>query len=395
MTNTAETFACLVTPSQPGGIAVIQVSGPKALSVFQGEFQGKRQVSNPGRLYYGLLFENSQKTPPPIDEILLSLSTKESSFTGEPLLEINCHGGDAIVNAIFQLLESKGVLRVPPEKILERAEQNEKLRKLEKSALGHLLESKTELSARVFTYQFNGVLREELESIIKLISLSSEKAFFRVKDLVKTSALSQALLYPKTIVFAGHPNAGKSTLLNLFFGRERVLVDATPGTTRDAITSFISIRGIPFCLTDTAGLRQTKDVIESMGIELTYEMLEKADEILWIIDASLPPDEKSLSLYQTELPHCQVGLNKIDQKTNYLEKYKKIFPQAFSFSALTGEGIPQMEELWLKDILPLIEEKTFPVIFGEENISHLEKAREHLEGNRGEEAEKEIREILW
>ena len=336
----------VMTPSGAGGVSVIQVAGENAFTFFKKHFYSTKRLEWNNQIYYGNLYDRPEQGNI-IDQILVRCFLQEDL----PVIEICCHGGIAIVAAIADLFQSVGVERISPTVLL-----NHNL------AVKGLVYSKTEFSAQLFAEQLDGAWEKYKSS---LQEYNKEELQNSLDVFLQTFSLYKSLIEPQEIVIAGKPNSGKSTLLNQFVGRERVIVDDTPGTTRDAVRVLISLNGVPFYLCDTAGIRKSEDIVEKMGIEKARKMLEECERVIWVIDASLPPTEEKVP------KHAVVLLNKVDLNASYINDYREKHPQSIPISAKTGEGIAAIGERFVSVSLP----KYNAMITSEEMYRKVEEAR--------------------
>ena len=308
-----KTIASIVTPLAEGGIGVIQVTGPSALKIVDNIFKSKNienlKQSQNNKLYYGHIYDENNNQ---IDEVILNVYRKSNSILTDDLVEINCHGGIYIVKKILNLLVYYGAQSIDwrentPKLVGLTANQATTLDLVQNEALVELVEAKTRLGAKVLLDQYMGALTLSISTIVKqiegiepfickqgintnLAKIESciSLALIRLEVLLNTFKFGKAITKPENIVLIGKPNVGKSTLINKLLGEDRALVHDDPGTTRDPISELISIKGIPFNLIDTAGIRQSNNTIEKKGIELTNTLIFNADIVVLIIDSSAP-----------------------------------------------------------------------------------------------------------
>ncbi|MEK7699167.1 MAG: GTPase [Planctomycetota bacterium] len=327
-----KTVASIVTPLSEGGIGKIVVSGPDALSLVNKVFKGKKTTdlckAESGKLHYGYIYEEGQR----IDEVILNTLGKQDSFTGEDVVEINCHGGIRVVMRAYECLEALGAEGVTWDTLLLQSLENGKLDFVQKEAVQEIVGARTKLGVKVLLDQYAGALSRALQTGLDIIegmrrschsvARSKETSLrigFKGEDYAAATALTDgierllataffgmALTTPQTLVILGKPNVGKSTIMNAILEEDRVLVHHEPGTTRDYVSECISVSGVPFEIVDTAGVRDTRDVIESMSIEMTFEQLCRARKVLVVFDNSRPFDRedegilKALDLWMTQ-----------------------------------------------------------------------------------------------
>lgn len=327
-----KTVASIVTPISEGGIGKIVVSGPDALSLVNKVFKGKKATdlckAESGKLHYGYIYEDGQR----IDEVILNTLGKRDSFTGEDVVEINCHGGIRVVMRTYECLGALGAEGVTWDTLLLQSLENGKLDFVQKEAIQEIVGARTKLGVKVLLDQYAGALSRALQTGLDIVEglrrschsvarskETSLRTGFKGEDdaavtaltdcierLLATASFGMALTTLQTLVILGKPNVGKSTIMNAILEEDRVLVHHEPGTTRDYVSECISVSGIPFEIVDTAGVRDTGDVIESMSIEMTFEQLCRARKVLVVFDNSRPFDRedegilKALDLWMTQ-----------------------------------------------------------------------------------------------
>ena len=313
-----KTQASIVTPLSEGGIGKIVVSGPDALSLVSKVFKSKKATdfckAESGKLHYGYIYEDGRR----VDEVILHTPGKQESFTGEDLVEIYCNGGIRVVMRTYQCLGSLGAEGVPWDALLSQSLENGKLDFVQKEAVREIVGARTKLGVKVLLNQYAGALSGALQRCLDIIEgmnrscQSAERSmgtslvagFMGTDDaaitaltdsidrLLATASFGMALTTPQTLVILGKPNVGKSTIMNAILDEDRALVHHEPGTTRDYVSECISVSGIPFEIVDTAGVRDTGDVIESMSIEITFEQLCRARKVLAVFDNARPFDRE-------------------------------------------------------------------------------------------------------
>jgi tRNA modification GTPase len=308
-----DTIAAISTPIGEGALAVIRLSGPNALSVFARVFRGALPPAKfvPRRVFFGEIHDRAGK----IDEVLVTFFRNPSSYTGEDVVEISCHGGVLVTRRVLDLLLADGARMANPGEFTQRAFLNGKMDLTQAEAVMDLIRAQTELALRAANDQLAGYLGSELAEIREslLTTLAHVEAYIdfpdeqidpdtgkalrdrilalesRLDRLLATADQGRVLRHGLRTVIYGAPNVGKSSLLNLLLGYDRAIVSEVPGTTRDTIEEVINIRGIPVRLIDTAGERESPDILESEGIRRTHRQVEQADLVIHVVDSSLPP----------------------------------------------------------------------------------------------------------
>ena len=340
-----DSIVALATPSGAGAIAIIRISGKDAISIGNSVFQsikGKDLTKQKSHtLHLGHIIDN-QKT---LDEVLVSIFKGPHSYTGENTIEISCHGSTYIQQQIIQLLLRKGCRMASPGEFTLRAFLNGKLDLSQAEAVADLISSDNEASHQIAMQQMRGgfsneiaKLREELLNFASLIELEldfaeedvefADRTQFHellnrielvLKRLIDSFAVGNVIKNGIPVAIVGEPNVGKSTLLNALLNEERAIVSEIAGTTRDTIEDELVIGGIGFRFIDTAGIRETEDVVESIGIRKTFEKIEQAQVVLYLFESV--KFQVSGSEYITEIEKVKnkyplkpliVVINKID-----------------------------------------------------------------------------------
>lgn len=306
-----DTIIALATSSGVGAIAVIRLSGDKAIDIVNTHFQskyGNKNLTNVNShtIHLGNIIDNERV----IDEVLVSIFKNPNSYTGENVVEINCHGSVYIQQEILHLFVKKGVRNANAGEFTLRSFLNGKMDLSQAEAVADLISSNSEASHQVALQQMRGgfsneiaKLRQQLLNFASLIELELDFAEEDVefadrteftnlinkisnvlKKLIDSFAIGNVLKNGIPVAIIGEPNVGKSTLLNALLNEDKAIVSEIAGTTRDAIEDELVIDGVAYRFIDTAGIRQTKDIVENIGIKKTYENIEKAQLVLHLVD---------------------------------------------------------------------------------------------------------------
>lgn len=323
MYNSHDTIAAIATPAGPGGIAVIRVSGADSFSLADGLFHGNAKAVEAlsHTIHYGKIVDPvSQLT---IDTALISVFRNPNSYTGEDVIEISTHGGHYITKKVLELIIAAGARLAHPGEFTFRAFLNGKLDLTQAEAVADIIHSKAERSHRSSIEQLNGKLSRYIGSlrmqVLDLCSLLELELDFsqegieltqkndsigriqgvenKITTMIESFTIGKLNRNGVKVAIAGRPNAGKSSLLNVLLEEERAIVSDIPGTTRDTIEESIIINGMEYIFIDTAGLRESIDVIEKEGIRRTIQNLQKADIILFIIDCSNQLTDEDVTLF--------------------------------------------------------------------------------------------------
>jgi tRNA modification GTPase len=307
-----DTIVALATPSGAGAIAIVRISGTEAINIADEVFQSIKQKNLKDQKSHTLHLGHIIDGPKTLDEVLVSIFKGTHSYTGENTIEISCHGSTFIQQQIIQLLLRKGCRMATAGEFTLRAFLNGKLDLSRAEAVADLISSDNEASHKIAMQQMRGGfsneianLRNELLNFASLIELEldfaeedvefADRSQFNqltqrielvLKRLIDSFAVGNVIKNGIPVAIVGEPNVGKSTLLNALLNEERAIVSEIAGTTRDTIEDELTIEGIGFRFIDTAGIRETKDVVESIGIQRTFEKIEQAQVILYLVDGS-------------------------------------------------------------------------------------------------------------
>ncbi len=350
---TEDTIAAIATPPGKGAIGVIKISGDSALSILKEIFRPfkPRSEFESHRLYYGFIVDPRDEKV--IDEVLVVYMKKPKTYTREDVVEIYAHSGYYILKKILELVLMAGARPAEPGEFTLRAYLNGRIDLSQAEAIQELVSAKTETALNLALNTLVGKLSEkinelknELMDILVLIEsaidfpeedieiMEPEKLSQKIKEKILPAIVSLIKNYEEgkiykegiSLVIAGKPNVGKSSLMNALLREERAIVTPIPGTTRDFLEEEATIEGLPVKLIDTAGLRETEDVVEKIGVERAKKKFKTADLILFLVDVSEKPSEEDFKIYQEikSFPHLVV-LNKIDIQPNHLEEWKEEF----------------------------------------------------------------------
>jgi tRNA modification GTPase len=377
-----DNIIALATPSGVGAIAIIRISGKDAITICESFFNplsGKRLLKQDSHtIHLGHIVDNGQV----LDEVLVSIFKDPKSYTGENVVEISCHGSLYIQQQIIQLFLRNGCRIANPGEFTLRAFLNGKLDLSQAEAVADLISSDSEASHQVAMQQMRGgfsneikALRDELLNFASLIELeldfAEEDVEFANRDqfkdlinriikvlkhLIDSFAVGNVIKNGIPVAIIGEPNVGKSTLLNALLNEEKAIVSEIPGTTRDAIEDELSIGGIGFRFIDTAGIRETQDVVESIGIKKTFEKTSQAQVIIYLLDASLVTKENT-SAINTEIQRIQnrfldkplvVIANKIDKANTDLINEQFNYKNLLLLSAKENVGVEELKSKLLE-----------------------------------------------
>ncbi len=381
-----DTIAAISTPPGEGGIAIVRLSGPASVSIISKIFKGKEDIQKQKnkQIYHGWILDKNE----PVDEVLLTLFYAPHSYTGEDVVEVNCHGGVFISRRILELLVKHGARPAEPGEFTQRGFYHGRIDLSQAEAVADLVRAKTEAARRVAVYQLEGRLSDRLreirEQLIKICSLLEVELDFSEEDIAFVSRDQIISLLCKTrkeikffldsfdrgkicregirMVIVGRSNVGKSSILNSLVERERAIVTEIPGTTRDTVEDILDIHGILFTITDTAGIRETQDPVEQKGILRAIKAIDMSDLVLIVFDGSENlniEDEMIIRRIKDMRKQAMAVVNKIDleQKidNHQLEQWTGGI-KLHRVSAVSREGFPELiqavEKTVLSDGLP-------------------------------------------
>ena len=383
--NQTDTIIALATPAGAGAIAIIRLSGPEAISIASNHFESvsgkvlKNQKSH--TIHLGYIKDGKNV----LDQALISIFKDPHSYTGENVIEISCHGSPYIQQQIIQLFLRNGCRTADAGEFTLRAFLNGKMDLSQAEAVADLISSDNAASHQIAVQQMRGGFSNEIKQLrIELLNFASlieleldfseedvefaDRTQFKelltriqkvLQSLIDSFAVGNVIKNGIPVAIVGEPNVGKSTLLNAFLNEERALVSDIAGTTRDTIEDEISIGGIGFRFIDTAGIRETKDVVEGMGIKRTFEKIEQAQVVLLLVDGSklLNDDQKLKNIVidfekiKNQNPQKPLVLlvNKSDTLSELdKDKIGKHLDSVKYLSAKTGEGVEELQNSLLE-----------------------------------------------
>ncbi|WP_445955617.1 tRNA uridine-5-carboxymethylaminomethyl(34) synthesis GTPase MnmE [Yeosuana sp.] len=375
-----DTIVALATPSGAGAIAVIRLSGKDAIHIAEKHFKsisGKvLSKQSTHTIHLGHIVEGNKT----LDEVLVSVFKNPNSYTGEHVIEISCHGSPYIQQEIIQLFLRNGCRMATAGEFTLRAFLNGKLDLSQAEAVADLISSENEASHQIAMQQMRGgfsseiaKLREELLNFASLIELELdfaeedvefadrtqfkvllERISFVLKRLIDSFAVGNVIKNGIPVAIVGEPNVGKSTLLNALLNEDRAIVSEIAGTTRDTIEDEISIGGIGFRFIDTAGIRETKDVVESIGIKKTFEKIEQAQVVVFLADSTNFKNPTFVHTFKIEIEKIKnkyplkpilIVANKVDKlDASHIDFLQNDIPNIHLLSAKTGLGVDTLKD---------------------------------------------------
>lgn len=405
----------IATPPGPSGLAVIRISGAGSAQLLDPIYQplSKRfpAVSDMAGYTCSVGWIRSKETDVPIDQVVLTRFRAPHSFTGEDMIELSCHGGSAVKQALLDLLIQQGMRPAQPGEFTKRAFLNGKLDLLQAEAVIDLIQSQTARSAQNASALLEGRLSERMKEIrralyqllaaVELVleypehddadsvekQLDDELGAIRtlLQEQIQSFKQGRVLSEGLTVVLAGRPNAGKSSLLNALTSSQRAIVTDVPGTTRDAIETWLDLDGLPVKLIDTAGVRNTQDPVEKLGVERTHTVLRSADLVLWLIAPpvdELKEDRDLMASVVTRQLIPLVSKDDLKESQDLQDALKALWPdqEILTCSAVTGEGLDQIRSLILQSYEELgIQKDADVLVTNSRHKACLEKALQALD----------------
>ncbi|MDO9566250.1 MAG: tRNA uridine-5-carboxymethylaminomethyl(34) synthesis GTPase MnmE [Candidatus Desulfaltia sp.] len=387
------TIAAVATPIGQGGIGIVRISGKKALriatTIFRRysfssdhtdtcDFSFARFKSH--RLYHGYVVDPANGRR--LDEVLLAIMKAPRSYTREDVVEIQAHSGPVVLSSILELVLKNGARLAEPGEFTKRAYINGRIDLTQAEAVVDIINARTNKSLEIATAQLKGDMRMSIETIkgslfdvfaeinaaidfpddvTEIVDVDTpiktlqDKIVARLKELIERYENAHVLRDGLKLVVVGRPNVGKSSLMNRLLQKERAIVASMPGTTRDFIEEPLGIRGIPVIITDTAGLHETDDPVEVLGIKKTYEHTDLSDLVLFVLNADCRITEEDYKIYERiSNRKLIIVINKSDLVD---DKYKLEMPNSWinipqvKISALYGQGLDRLKDLIAKTVL--------------------------------------------
>lgn len=377
-TQKEDTIVALSTPSGAGAIGVIRVSGKDTFAVCDQVFYGKNLSEQASHTVHFGTIRNDEGVI--IDEVVAALFKAPRSFTKEDVIEISCHGSQYIIQQVIQLLIGKGARLAKAGEFTQRAYLNGRMDLAQAEAIADLIASDSKAAHQVAMKQMRGgfskkieQLREEFTKLAALLELeldfSEEDVEFAnrdemqrqlnnlkaaVTDMAQSFALGNAIKNGVPVAIVGKPNAGKSTLLNALLQEEKAIVSSIPGTTRDSIEDEVVLEGIRFRFIDTAGLRETADEVESIGIARAFAKMKESQILLYVFDAVAEKREDWLAqVAQLQADHPETKVIVVANKIDEYARYDLFLPEGVigcGISAKEHQGIDRLQQLLIEAV---------------------------------------------
>ncbi|MBN2908174.1 tRNA uridine-5-carboxymethylaminomethyl(34) synthesis GTPase MnmE [Polycladomyces sp. WAk] len=369
-----DTIAAISTPVGEGGIAVIRVSGPEAIPIVDSVYRGKQSLkeADSHTVHYGHIVH--PETGERIDEVLVTVMRAPRTFTREDVVEVSCHGGMVPVQNTLEVLLSAGARLAEPGEFTKRAFLNGRIDLSQAEAVIDLIRAKTDRAARVAMHQAEGrlskMIRRLRQKIIESLAhlavnvdypeydaeeMTANKLLKECREveaeidrLLQTARQGKILREGIATVIVGRPNVGKSSLLNALTHENKAIVTDIPGTTRDVIEEYVNVRGVPLRLIDTAGIRETEDVVERIGVERSHRALEQADLVILVLNHNEPlteDDHRLIELIREQTAIVMVNKTDLPRRIDLDEVKRLIGDKPLITTSLKEErGIDDLEQ---------------------------------------------------
>lgn len=404
ITNEFDTITAIATPLGEGAIGIVRISGSKALAIIKKIFKGKNLDDVPSHtINYGHIVENEAI----IDEVMVSVMRAPKTFTREDVIEINTHGGVAVTNEILQLVLRSGARMADPGEFTKRAFLNGRVDLAQAEAVMDLIRAKTDKAMAVAVQQLDGSLsnlinntRQEILNTLAQVEVNIDypeyddveemtTALMREKtqefetlltNLLKTARRGKILREGLSTAIIGRPNVGKSSLLNNLLREEKAIVTDIEGTTRDVIEEYVNIKGVPLKLIDTAGIRETDDLVEKIGVERSKKALEEADLVLLVLNSAEKLTDQDRTLLEiSQNSNRLILLNKTDLPEQI--ETDQLPEDCIKISVIKNQNIDVIEERINKLFFDnaAIVEKDATYLSNARHISLIEKALKSLQ----------------
>ncbi|RWZ54737.1 tRNA uridine-5-carboxymethylaminomethyl(34) synthesis GTPase MnmE [Halobacillus fulvus] len=369
-----DTITAISTPMGEGAIAIVRLSGPEAVSISARLFQGKdlNEVQS-HTMHYGKIID--PETGEMAEEVMVSVMRAPKTFTREDIVEINCHGGLVSVNRVLEIILASGARLAEPGEFTKRAFLNGRIDLSQAEAVMDLIRAKTDRAMNVALKQMDGRLsrliqnlRQQLletlahvevnidypeyddveEMSHEMMNEKTKAVLEEINRILDTARQGKILREGLGTAIIGRPNVGKSSLMNALVHENKAIVTEVPGTTRDVIEEYVNVRGVPLRLIDTAGIRETEDIVERIGVERSRQVLKEADLILYVLnygDEFNEDDEQLLEAIQDMNVIVIINKTDLDQKLD-IERLKKLAGEhpVVTTALIKEEGIDQLEE---------------------------------------------------
>lgn len=406
-----DTITSISTPMGEGAIGIVRLSGPQAIEIGDILYKGKKKLSEveTHTINYGHIID--PETNETVEEVMVSVLRAPKTFTREDIIEINCHGGILTINRILELTMTYGARMAEPGEYTKRAFLNGRIDLSQAEAVMDFIRSKTDRASKVAMNQIEGrlsdLMKRQRQSILEILAQvevnidypeyddvedattdflleQSKRIKEEINRLLETGAQGKIMREGLSTVIVGRPNVGKSSMLNNLIQDNKAIVTEVAGTTRDVLEEYVNVRGVPLRLVDTAGIRDTEDIVEKIGVERSRKALSEADLILFVLNNNEPLTEDDQTLFEViKNEDVIVIINKTDleQRLDVSELRKMIGDMPLiQTSMLKQEGIDELE-IQIKDLFfgGEVQNQDMTYVSNSRHISLLKQARQSIQ----------------
>ncbi|MDS3947285.1 tRNA uridine-5-carboxymethylaminomethyl(34) synthesis GTPase MnmE [Staphylococcus epidermidis] len=406
-----DTITSISTPMGEGAIGIVRLSGPQAIEIGDILYKGKKKLSEveTHTINYGHIID--PETDETVEEVMVSVLRAPKTFTREDIIEINCHGGILTINRILELTMTYGARMAEPGEYTKRAFLNGRIDLSQAEAVMDFIRSKTDRASKVAMNQIEGrlsdLIKKQRQSILEILAQvevnidypeyddvedattdflleQSKRIKEEINRLLETGAQGKIMREGLSTVIVGRPNVGKSSMLNNLIQDNKAIVTEIAGTTRDVLEEYVNVRGVPLRLVDTAGIRDTEDIVEKIGVERSRKALSEADLILFVLNNNEPLTEDDQTLFEViKNEDVIVIINKTDleQRLDVSELREMIGDMPLiQTSMLKQEGIDELE-IQIKDLFfgGEVQNQDMTYVSNSRHISLLKQARQSIQ----------------
>lgn len=406
-----DTITSISTPMGEGAIGIVRLSGPEAVEIGDKLYKGRKKLKDvPSHtINYGHIID--PETDEVVEEVMISVLRAPKTFTREDIIEINCHGGILTINRILELTMTHGARMAEPGEYTKRAFLNGRIDLSQAEAVMDFIRSKTDRASKVAMNQIEGrlsdLIKQQRQSILEILAqvevnidypeyddvedattefllAQSKKIKNEIDQLLETGTQGKIMREGLSTVIVGKPNVGKSSMLNNLIQDNKAIVTEVAGTTRDVLEEYVNVRGVPLRLVDTAGIRDTEDIVEKIGVERSRKALSEADLILFVLNNNEPLTEEDRTLYEViKNEDAIVIVNKTDLERQLdIEEVKTMIGDTplIQTSMLKQEGIDELE-LQIRDLFfgGEVQNQDMTYVSNSRHISLLKQARQTIQ----------------
>lgn len=406
-----DTITSISTPMGEGAIGIVRLSGPEAVEIGDKLYKGKKKLKDvPSHtINYGHIID--PETDEVVEEVMISVLRAPKTFTREDIIEINCHGGILTINRILELTMTHGARMAEPGEYTKRAFLNGRIDLSQAEAVMDFIRSKTDRASKVAMNQIEGrlsdLIKQQRQSILEILAqvevnidypeyddvedattefllAQSKKIKNEIDQLLETGTQGKIMREGLSTVIVGKPNVGKSSMLNNLIQDNKAIVTEVAGTTRDVLEEYVNVRGVPLRLVDTAGIRDTEDIVEKIGVERSRKALSEADLILFVLNNNEPLTEEDRTLYEViKNEDSIVIVNKTDLERRLdIEEVKTMIGDTplIQTSMLKQEGVDELE-LQIRDLFfgGEVQNQDMTYVSNSRHISLLKQARQTIQ----------------